>query len=67
MGCQREIAAKIVEKESDSLLAVKGNQRKLLQAAREVIAEASASKWGFSLFCTPDILTGFVPFPSRHP
>jgi predicted transposase YbfD/YdcC len=47
MGCQREIAAKIVEKGGDSLLAVKGNQRKLLQALREVIAEASASDSGF--------------------
>jgi predicted transposase YbfD/YdcC len=36
MGCQKEIAAKIVEKDADYLLAVKGNQEKLhesIQAA----------------------------------
>lgn len=47
MGCQREIAAKIVEKGGDYLLAVKGNQRKLLQALKEAITEASASDRGF--------------------
>jgi hypothetical protein len=47
MGCQHEIAAKILEKRGDYLLAAKGNQRKLLQAVREVIAEASASDSGF--------------------
>jgi len=29
MGCQKEIAAKIVEEDADYLLAVKGNQEKL--------------------------------------
>lgn len=35
MGCQKDIAAKIVEKEGDYLLAVKGNQPALLQAIEE--------------------------------
>ncbi|CAM4457580.1 MAG: hypothetical protein LEGION0403_FIIPPAGN_02334 [Legionella sp.] len=31
MGCQEEIAAKIIDKESDYILAVKGNQKNLHQ------------------------------------
>ena len=39
MGCQREIAAKIVEKGGDYLLAVKGNQPTLHQLVRDAMAD----------------------------
>lgn len=35
MGCQKEIASKIIEKESDYLLALKGNQGKLHEQVRD--------------------------------
>jgi predicted transposase YbfD/YdcC len=35
MGCQREIATKIVEKEADYILALKGNQGNLLEQAED--------------------------------
>ncbi len=38
MGCQTEIAAKIVDKGGDYLLAVKGNQETLYRAVREAMA-----------------------------
>jgi len=47
MGCQREIAAKIVEKGGDYLLAVKGNQPALSQQVRAVVAEAQIKDEGF--------------------
>lgn len=36
MGCQKDIAEKIITKEADYLLAVKGNQKKLEKAINEV-------------------------------
>ncbi len=39
MGCQREIAAKIVAKGGDYLLAVKGNQPTLYQQVRDAMAD----------------------------
>lgn len=35
MGCQREIAAKIVEKKADYILAVKENQQLLLDDVKD--------------------------------
>ena len=35
MGCQKEIAAKIIEKEADYLLALKGNQGSLLEQVED--------------------------------
>ena len=40
MGCQREIAARIVDKGGDYLLAVKGNQPTLHQQVRDLISDA---------------------------
>ncbi len=36
MGCQRDIAEKIVAQDADYLLAVKGNQKRLEQAIGQV-------------------------------
>jgi predicted transposase YbfD/YdcC len=47
MGCQREIAAKIVEKGADYLLAVKGNQPTLHQRVRDLISDAQLANDGF--------------------
>ena len=40
MGCQKEIAAKVVERESDYLLALKDNHPKLYEAAGEAFTAA---------------------------
>ena len=46
MGCQRDIAAKIIEKEADYLLAVKGNQGSLEEdVERTVRFVKPASEW----------------------
>jgi predicted transposase YbfD/YdcC len=42
MGCQRDIAAKIVEREGDYLLAVKGNQGHLLDDIKEAFEQTPA-------------------------
>lgn len=47
MGCQREIAAKIVDKGGDYLLAVKGNQPTLHQQVRDLISDALLANDGF--------------------
>ena len=47
MGCQREIAGKIVEKGGDYLLAVKGNQPTLHQQVRDLISDAQLANDGF--------------------
>jgi len=39
MGCQKEIAEKIIEKEADYTLALKGNQGKIHQAVKKIFAE----------------------------
>ncbi|GHT67164.1 hypothetical protein AGMMS50239_29870 [Bacteroidia bacterium] len=44
MGCQREIAARIIEKVADYLLAVKGNQRCLEENAEAVSARTGVLK-----------------------
>ncbi len=41
MGCQREIADKIIKKEGDYLLAVKENQKKLFDATEELFRRSS--------------------------
>ena len=41
MGCQKAIAAKIIEKEAHYLLALKGNQGHLLEDTREAFAHGS--------------------------
>jgi predicted transposase YbfD/YdcC len=46
MGCQRDIAAKIIEKEADYLLSVKGNQGCLEEDAEQIIRFARpVSEW----------------------
>ena len=40
MGCQREIAGKIRDREGDYILAVKGNQPKLYEQVEAAIDEA---------------------------
>ena len=45
MGCQKAIAAKIVEKESDYVLAVKNNQPTLAQAIEGVFDRAEQTGW----------------------
>lgn len=47
MGCQREIAEKIVQKGGDYLLAVKGNQPTLYQQVRDRISDAQGATEGF--------------------
>ena len=47
MGCQREIAARIVDKGGDYLLAVKGNQPTLHQQVRDLISDAQRASDGF--------------------
>jgi predicted transposase YbfD/YdcC len=46
MGCQREIAARIVDKGADYLLAVKGNQPTLHQQVQDLICDAQAHQAG---------------------
>jgi len=43
MGCQRDIAADIIEKEADYILAVKGNQEKLEEAIKSTFDNAIES------------------------
>lgn len=45
MGCQREIAAKIVEKEAGYVLALKGNQGRLRDDVEEFFVEQKAIKY----------------------
>ena len=45
MGCQREIAAKIIEGEADYVLALKGNQGTLRDDVEEFFTEQKASKY----------------------
>lgn len=40
MGCQKEIAAAVVDRGGDYVLAVKGNQPRLLEDVRQTLAEA---------------------------
>jgi len=46
MGCQTEIAQKIVDQGGDYLLAVKDNQEKLANALREFFADGAANGFG---------------------
>lgn len=43
MGCQKQIASAIVDKQADYILAVKGNQEFLLDDVREAFAQSQAS------------------------
>jgi predicted transposase YbfD/YdcC len=45
MGCQREIAANIVEKEADYVLALKGNQGNLRDDVEEFFTEQKANQY----------------------
>ena len=45
MGCQREIATKIIEKEADYVLALKGNQGTLRDDVEEFFTEQKANKY----------------------
>ncbi|MGV0952648.1 MAG: ISAs1 family transposase, partial [Azonexus sp.] len=46
MGCQTEIAQKVVDQGGDYLLAVKDNQEKLANALREFFADGAANGFG---------------------
>jgi predicted transposase YbfD/YdcC len=46
MGCQREIAARIIDKGGDYLLAVKGNQPTLQQQVQDLICDVQARNAG---------------------
>ncbi len=43
MGCQKKIAAQIINQEGDYVLALKGNQEKLAEQAKQIFAQAKAS------------------------
>ena len=45
MGCQREIATKIIEKEADYVLALKGNQGTLRDDVEEFFTEQKANRY----------------------
>jgi predicted transposase YbfD/YdcC len=44
MGCQKNIAAKIIEKDGEYLLALKGNQGHLLDDVKEVFEQSSSKE-----------------------
>lgn len=46
MGCQKEVAAKVVDRGGEYLLAVKGNQPRLLEDARKALGEAMDAAGG---------------------
>ena len=46
-GCQRDIAAKIIAKGGDYLLAVKGNQPRLHQLVRDIVTDAQNQVGGY--------------------
>ncbi|CAK0748899.1 transposase [uncultured Gammaproteobacteria bacterium] len=46
MGCQRDIAKKILEKKADYVLALKGNQSSLRQDIEEFVTEQKAKSFG---------------------
>lgn len=56
MGCQKSIAQKIIDKNGDYLLAVKGNQRKLFDAIQAVLGHNSPKSYKKPAigFCTTD-------------
>ena len=54
MGCQRDIAQKIVEKEADYLLAVKGNQGKLHEAFKKHFFMEKINQWEGDSFKTTE-------------
>ncbi|WP_299735803.1 ISAs1 family transposase [uncultured Endozoicomonas sp.] len=54
MGCQRDIAKKIVDKGADYLLAVKGNQGKLHEAFENHFSIEKVNQWTGDLFRTEE-------------
>lgn len=54
MGCQRKIAEKIVEKEGDYLLAVKGNQGRLLAAFENHFPLHKLQNWSGDSYTTTE-------------
>ena len=54
MGCQRKIAEKIVEKEGDYLLAVKGNQGKLNAAFEQHFPLHKLQNWNGDVYTTTE-------------
>ena len=54
MGCQREIASKIVDKGADYLLAVKGNQGKLHEAFENHFSSEKINGWKGDSFKTTE-------------
>jgi predicted transposase YbfD/YdcC len=58
MGCQTEIAAKIVEKEADYVLAVKGNQVTLYEEIVQYFDWALKDKFNQSSYTTEETIDG---------
>ncbi len=54
MGCQRDIAKKIVDKGADYLLAVKGNQGKLHEAFENHFSVEKVNQWKCDTFRTEE-------------
>jgi predicted transposase YbfD/YdcC len=54
MGCQTDIAAKIIEKEADYVLSVKGNQGNLYDDIKEYFDWALADKFELTRFTTDE-------------
>ena len=54
MGCQRDIASKIVDKGADYLLAVKGNQGKLHEAFEKHFSSEKINDWKGNSFKTTE-------------
>ena len=58
MGCQRDIAKKIVNKNANYLLAVKGNQPKLHEAFQEHFPKEKVNQWKGDSFKTTEVNHG---------
>jgi predicted transposase YbfD/YdcC len=58
MGCQRDIAAKIVEKKADYILALKGNQGTLREDVEVFVAEQKALKYKDTTISTHETVDG---------
>ncbi|MFA0088740.1 ISAs1 family transposase [Vibrio sp. 10N.261.51.F12] len=54
MGCQRQIAEKIVSKGADYLLAVKGNQKRLEEAISEIFNSRTINTFGGDKYVTQE-------------
>jgi len=58
MGCQRDIAQKIVDKKGDYVLALKGNQGSLRDAVALLVAEQTAKQFSDSEISSAETIDG---------